>query len=437
MPKKIDSFHITEADSSLDSTLGNDRRHCVPILPPDDDQNRESITEYRYRLQGLARELLVHHDPRLKNCLRTTAPFSGPIVEVRRNPDTGSAHYRNLELCNHPWTCPVCAARISNHRRQELSAALAAAKLLNWQPVMVTYTLQHNYRDHLEPLLRGLLEALRLFKSGRAYQEIKAEYGLQGGIRVLEPTYGENGWHPHVHELLFLDLGDTKLTPAMAAGLRKWIVDRWVGCLRKFNLDASYAHGVDVRTADSAIADYIAKHGREPREKTAGVEHEITGAANKRARHDALTPFQLLEAYEYGSKRAGRLFVEYAETMSGRHQIAWSKGLRAALALPEELIDSEIPGFEEESTTFTAVEIDQANFSKLAMYELRGTLLVLVAAGEFLLLEQLFTRYGIKATIRTSAPEVAPPAAPAPRAPPVPVPVQVELIKSDKTYGRG
>jgi len=425
------------ANSSLDSALGNDRRHCVPILPPIDDQNRESSTEYRYRIQGLARELLVHHDPRLQRCLRVTAPFSGPIVEVRRNPDTSTSHYKNLELCSHVWNCPCCAARISTHRRDELSKALAAAKLRGWQPVLVTYTLQHNCRDAFTDLIRGLLEALRLFKSGRAYQEIKAEYGLQGGIRTLEILYGENGWHPHIHELLFLDLGDTKFTPVMAAGLRQWIADRWIPCLRKFDLDASYAHSIDVRIADSAIAEYIAKHGRMPRERLDGVEQELAGAANKRGRHDSLTPFQLIEAYEYGDKRAGDLFREYAETMSGRHQMAWSPGLRAKLELPEEIADAEIPGFEEVESTYTAVEIDQANFSKLALYELRGTLLLLVAAGEWELLAELFTRYGIKATIHTSAPEVAPAPAP-PRAPPAAgAPVQQELMKSEKTYGKG
>lgn len=386
--------------SEGNSLLGSDRKIRVPKLPGDEQRIIESPSENRYRLQGLAREILGDKDKRLKECLRVQRP-GAEHVEIRRDPDKATSHFRNLILCNRVWTCPVCSARISNQRREELTQALAAAKLLGLHPVLVTYTLRHDGRDELQPLLSGLLDALRDFKSGRAYQDIKVEYDIVGGIRALEMTYGENGWHPHVHELLFLK---QNLSPMALGGLRKWLVDRWVESLRKLEFDASYAHGIDVRNADSKIAAYVAKFGREPREMDWDVEHEIANAASKKAHGDGLTPFQLLECYDIGDKRAQRLFIEYADAMQKRHQLQWSAGLRKLLVMPEAIEDEQLPLIEDTPAAYTAVEIDRENWNRVLLHDLRGALLWLVAVGDWTTLRALLRKYQIHADVQTEPP---------------------------------
>lgn len=396
----LNSGGISEGKQSL----GIDRKIRVPILPDDDDKPIESHTEYRYRLQVLAREIVGDRDQRLYHCLRRPAPGAA-FVEVRRTPEQGSAHYCNLEVCSRVWTCPCCAGRISNERRKELSDALAAAKLKGYFPILVTYTLRHDWRDNLSDLLNGLKASLRKFKSGRAYQDIKSEYSVLGGIRALENTYGENGWHPHIHELMFLE---KPISGMELSGLQKWLADRWIESLRSLDFDASYAHGIDVRTADSDIADYIAKWGREPKEQTWGVEHEIAAAPAKRAHRDGLTPFQLLECYGGGDERAGKLFDEYAHALAKSHQLEWSRGLHALLTLPEPLADDQLPLFEETETTYTAVEIGTHAWSQVVKFGLRGPLLWLVAMGDWTTLEALLKNYGISATIWREPPADAP-----------------------------
>lgn len=381
--------------------LGNDRKIRVPKLPDEASRSIESTTEYRYRLQSLARNIIWHKDMRLFYCLRRPAPGCSHVV-VQRDTEKHTAGYRNLELCNRVWTCPVCAARIANERRRELSDALAAAKIAGYMPVLVTYTVRHDGRDRLGALLDGLQASLRAFKSGRAWQDIKREYGVLGGVRALEVTFGEYGWHPHIHELMFLD---EQHAPRIVAGLRQWLAERWRAMLEKQGYDASWEHGIDVRTADSQIADYIAKYGHEPREHEFGVEHEVAYGNSKKAHRDGLTAFQLLEAYGNGDQQARELFEEYAGEMDGRRQLVWSAGLRALLALPEPVEDEQLPGFEETPATYTAVEFTQENWYEVIAAGLRGVVLFLVAAGDWTTLDLLFKRHEIEAVVHREPPE--------------------------------
>lgn len=80
----------------------------------------------RYYLQNLAADLLP--DERVSECLRAVAP-SADQVDLFHNPARSSARYANLIVCSRVWTCPVCAARITEERRRELTLAAAAADL--------------------------------------------------------------------------------------------------------------------------------------------------------------------------------------------------------------------------------------------------------------------------------------------------------------------
>lgn len=377
---------------ATESTLGTDRKIGVPKLPDADHQIIETPSENRYRLQDVARRIVGSHDERLQRCLRCKLP-TAEAVEVRRNPTDNTAHYRGLEVCSRVWTCPVCSARITNQRREELSKALAAAKLKGYFPVLITYTLRHTQRDRLEHVLDGLLDAMRCFKSGRGYQDIKFEYSILGMIKALETTFGENGWHPHAHELLILEkpLSDQEIT-----GLRKWYTDRWITSLRKLGFDASYAHGLDVRTANSDIADYIAKYGREPERMTWQVEHEIAKAPAKSAHRDGLTPFQLLEAYDCGDDRAGRLFLEYATIIAKKRQLVWSAGLRELLQLPPELADEQLPLEEETADVETVLTFTPDQWGRICWAGIRGDVLTHAAALDWTGLRALFRRFEVR-----------------------------------------
>lgn len=383
------------------SPLGTDRKIGVPMPKIPEAPENESPTEYRFRLQKWARSCYGNHDKRLEACCISPLP-RGWGVDVVRNPQTGTAHFVGLEQCSRVWTCPVCAMRITNQRRKELSFALAAAKLRGWTPVLVTYTLSHHYSDPLAHTLDALQRSLRGFKSGRAWQDIKHEYGVQGGIKTLEPTFGENGWHPHVHELMFLDVPPDRLN---IPGFKNWLADRWLAMLAKNGFSASLAHGLDVRTADSDIVDYIAKWGHQPRELKWGAEHEIAAAPVKKAHRDGLTPFQLLEAVSGGDARARVLFQEYARCMDGKRQLVWSPGLRKLLEMPEELLDEQLPLFEAEQESYTILELSKDEWKRCCIYELQPKLLLLAGEGDIDGIADLLAARDIRGELHEQPPD--------------------------------
>jgi hypothetical protein len=161
-------------------------------------------------------------------------------------------------------------------------------------------------------------------------------HGITGSVRALEVTHGDNGWHPHVHELLFIaaatDLG------RLEGDLRA----RWDGVLATAGMRDVNEHGIDVRDSDEAVADYVAKFGREPGWTD---EHEVAKAVSKRGRAGSRSPMGLLEDYCLGDTAAGRLFTQYARVFKARRQLVWSFGLRALL-LPdvEETADEDVVG---------------------------------------------------------------------------------------------
>lgn len=413
-------------ESPTDVPLGSDyKTHVRNSLPPPEKYASESPADYRFRLLRLAQRVQGIHDDRLNRCHQQLAPNTA-TVEIRHNPTSNTAHFRGLFVCNRGWTCPACAQRISNARREELTAAFVAAKKLGFGVVLVTYTVRHDERQALAPLWDALTAALGLFKSGRAWQDIKAEYGIVGTIRALETLYGDNGWHPHVHELIFTKQA---INSAGVAGLKSWLSDRWLVKLKLMGLSASVERGIDVRTADSDIAAYIAKWGHEPKEQTWGADHEMAKLASKKSHSKGLTPFQLLECFGEGSKRAAALFQEYAAAMASRLRLRWSTGLRALLALPDEQPDEQLELIEQ-PVTYTAVEFTALEWKKVCAYEIHSMVLDLVSVGAFPALRQVLGRRGIHPIYHN--PPVLMPAAPAA---PTSVPSSAERLEQANMPG--
>lgn len=389
------AISLPASQTQPNSSLGNDRkiRVRIPEVPASPDD--ESPNEYRFRLQKAARSVYGNYDSRLAGCCIRPLPTAA-AVEVVRNPETNSAHFRGLEQCSRVWTCPVCAQRITNERRKELAFALAAAKKKGWTAILVTYTLRHSGQDFFAALLMALQAAVRDFKSGRAYQDIKREYGIQGGIKALETTYGEYGWHPHVHEIIFLDVPAANVN---IHGLKKWLADRWLAMLDKQGRSATFEHGLDVRTADSDIAEYIAKWGHEPKEMSWGAESEVAGAPNKKAHRDGLTPFQILEAAGAGDISARLLFREYAQVMEGKRQLVWSPGLRALLEMPDDLPDEQLPLFDATPESYTIITISPEEWKRCCIYELQSKILSFAGIGAVTALREVLARREIRAQI--------------------------------------
>ena len=106
----------------------------------------------------------------------------------------------------------------------------------------------------------------------KAGKRLIETYGIVGRIRAFEVTYGENGFHPHFHILLFTERFLNHL-PC----LKRFIAFGSIVVSLKGLGEPSLKHGVRVDVADEAIGDYVAKWGLDSEMTKGHVKRSKTG----------------------------------------------------------------------------------------------------------------------------------------------------------------
>jgi len=304
----------------------------------------------RYCRQSASRKLLPKK--RVAKCLRARI---SKTVKVMRSKAHGKCHFADLMTCSSVWDCPVCAGKISERRRQELTRAVTQHKGFGGSVYLITFTYSHKKHDDLKELLKKQSKAMIWFYQHRTYKELAKRYQKQGRVRALEVNHGVNGWHPHIHELWFLDLHLSDLET-----LKLEIFNLWVKACSRYDLgEPSWKHGVDVRGGGDA-ANYVAKFGLEDKNKKSWtIETEITKASSKKARNGSRSAFELLDDYIEGDKQAGALFVQYSQAFHRKKQLTWSKGLKAVYDL-DTLTDEELANkVDDDCELLSKIDIDE------------------------------------------------------------------------------
>lgn len=298
--------------------------------PVSDLSERRRLEEnrQRWRLQRAAQGLL--QADRVSMCQRGVAAGA---VGVQRDAETGCTHFSGIVTCGSVWHCPICADKITGERRRELQDAIAAWLGQGGAVYLLTFTFRHDLSLPLQDGLDRMQEAQRKMKGRRAYKAIMDAAGAVGSIKALEVTYGENGWHPHVH-MLVLGKPDRLDDLQGVRGI-------WADVVFKCGLGRVNEHGFDVRGGDYA-AEYVAKYGKEPSAVSRAAlnswwttSHELTRGHMKAGQRMAgATPFTLLRWFlDNGDTHAGALFAEYAGIFKGRRQLFYSPGLKEKLDL--------------------------------------------------------------------------------------------------------
>jgi len=282
---------------------------------------------------------------RVRECGRWVA-WGMSNVQVRLG-DAGWS-FGHIHRCGSPWTCPTCSHQISLQRGSEVAHAVQwwRTKDMSAQAdvVLVSLTVRHHAGDNLRILRQGLSKAWRTVEQSRLWRKMRAECGLSHHIRCQEVTWGENGWHPHLHILLFCR------HPELALTWHERLMLRWRQEIKRSLGDKcipSKAKALDMRACDDET--YISRMGL-----------EVGSPGCKHAQEGHMTAMQLAKelAQSKGPTRArfGALWGEYAKAMHGAHQLQWSQGLRKALGVadsdgsivarpehPERLVLAEIP----------------------------------------------------------------------------------------------
>lgn len=278
----------------------------------------------------------------------------------------GVAGFAGLVTCGSVWACPVCAAKILARRALEIGTAVAAATAEGTPVAFATFTMRHHKGQALAELWDALGFAWsKRTVNGKYWQAARTEFGVLGYVRVVEVTHGRNGWHVHVHALIFGE----GLTTGNIDRLCRPMWERWSRGLQAKGLDAplpigSEWHVLDGDLTGTAIGEYLAKG----MEAAGSIGAELTQTQSKIARavNSTYTTWQLLEDGPVNGEVAGlRAWWEWEQASKGRRQIAWSQGLRERFGVGRELADEEIAAEELGSADDTLVWITRRGWAEM------------------------------------------------------------------------
>lgn len=297
-------------------------RICVKSV---DQPARQETRHAAYKAKNTAANILWKQADKLADLGKRIShcryvPY-GDLVTLEKASDR--AGFTGLRSCNSVWCCPLCSARISAGRRDELNALLSGARSAGLAVVMLTLTASHKRGMNLPGWLESFKGAKKTFRQRREWRALKPVF--VGSVTATEVTHSDgNGFHPHFHELLVFDL------PAAAAlaaieGLRS----AWLASLAGQGLTGN-EHAFQVQPA-SAAGEYVGKFGAAEELALSHVK-QGRGAASR-------SPWQLLrDAGDCDNPRAARdamIWAEYAGAFRGRRQLVWSPGLKARFGISD------------------------------------------------------------------------------------------------------
>lgn len=359
--------------------LGN-RASIVSTTTP--NSGRSDAVIKRFWLQTISRE--INPELRVAKCQRI--PHGG-VVSILHHPRFMRASYGGLQICGSVHVCPVCATKIAERRKEELTAALA-----HWagDVLMATFTLQHSADDRLADIAGALNGAYRLLRNGKMWQLFVSRSGLVGSITAREYTYGAAGWHPHLHALFFVN----NLSASELSTLRSWLRERWSAAVCKYGRYAGYSVGCDVRRANDAgeLVDYALKSA-----SSWTAQAEMTKSNQKQGRKGGRSPQQLLDDAGRGDDQAAGLFREYSLYTYRKNALVWTPGLRALL-LPdeeEELTDEQVATRQDEDARLLIV-LTGAQWCVILGNDVRAELLLEAAAGDVDRVRAFVAQFGIE-----------------------------------------
>lgn len=376
-PQKTPSLGINTKYDSTPGFAGFDADGVLHEVPGKFDPVANRLE--RFCLQASARSALRGSAVgRIQKCLMI--PFKHVSdIDVFKSKKHGTCNYSGLITCGSVWSCPVCAAKISERRRNEVKKALESHLAAGGFVYMLTLTTPHYLGDDLKTILATQAKALRQFWCHRNGVKLSKDAGIIGQIRALEVTHGRNreinnGWHPHYHILLFV--AHALNLAAYKAQFHK----RWVdSCVKVGIKPPSLKHGVRLDGGQKA-AFYLAKMGLDTETKKSwGFDQEITKGHVKKAL-DGETPFDLLRAYFTDKdKQAAALFREFSESFKGKRQLHWSHGLKAKFGISD-FSDDELSA-QQEDDAFLLGQLSIDDWRLIVKHKLRGDVLELARQG--------------------------------------------------------
>ena len=317
-------------------SLGNYKGVCWPTSRRKRPSKPYKIS--RFKLQRFARENC--NNGGLKICMWKIAFGSGAVSVKGQRSETiegtfDKTRLGNLSVCG-SHICPVCGPRIAQRRRLEVEQTVEWGKGQGLIPVMLTLTTRHGPTDRLDILIQKQRKALRKWKQHRTYQSAKKQ--IPHIISAFEETHGTNGWHPHIHLLMFIKADTDAKALRLIASLRK----AWTASAKSEGLEsgrAGFKATIESEETAKKAAKYLTKEW--------GIAEEMTLSFAKKAKDKSRTPVQLLADAYNGDSQALALWQVWANAVKGKSVLRFSPGLKDLVGIGEKT-DEEIAEVEEQ-----------------------------------------------------------------------------------------
>lgn len=373
----------------------------------------DSINEariIRFNLQDAAKDILysfhgsdvpinskgyqVHH--RTCTCSRFR---TGSTTQIVKSKTTNKAFFAGLMSCANSRTCPICSAKISERKANEMRTAFNIGRAEKLSISLFTLTAPHHSGDKIDELVPKISLALQHFWRGATAQRFKSRFGIIGNIRSFEIRHGDNGWHPHFHIIIF-SKNDLPMTNRDSKGRinkeqsQAWndLLARWQKCCVRAGLSAPNKYGMDIQNGAHA-GEYISKFGSDDeilktksgKSISWDMADEMTKGNTKTGRKGSSSPWDLLALSVDGEtkeiKQANKLlFLFYARAMQGVNLIRWSRGLRNYFDLGAQATDEEILQQEEDKADLLC-HIQPYEWEYIIKNKLRALVLQLAENG--------------------------------------------------------
>lgn len=327
-----------------------------------------------------------------------------PSVAFVRTP-AGRSRVAGLMACGSVHECPTCRDRIASVRAREIQTATNTHRDRGGVVIMATLNVRHRWgmtaglirevprvfgamrkdrrwREWWQALELGRVEVrTRKVRRRLGAQTTRETYGevapgieleedsrgrlcevrtveyrhvCMDYVRAAEQTHGENGWHPHLHVLVFLERAPNSMRAL--ARIRGELAEMWGDTVAR-ELGESHRpsrrRGVHLKVCKGDIGDYLSKLGL-----------EIASDLDKRS-SGGRTPLELLEDSSTGDLEARALWRQYTSAVLGMRQLTWSRGTRKNLALPEELDDEEVARERDDASDERVLELPTKTWAKV------------------------------------------------------------------------
>lgn len=350
----------------------------------------------RYARRGLLWDLSSLE--RLRKCGRVSV-MPGGSVAVRLRGDV--AGFAGLATCGSVWADPVCNAKVMARRAVEIGAAVALWQAAGHSVAFATFTMRHHKGQSLAALWDALSSAWNRVTGGSQWVKDLVRFDVAGFLRMVEVTHGRNGWHVHVHALLFLEGSPS---PEAVAQLHERMVGRWARRLVALGLARPFSIGQECHLLQDAADEHLAAYFTKTTDSAHRIGLEVTQTQSKTARDRNKTrpTWALLDDVEaLGLATSLDLWHEWERGSKNRKQMTWSKGLRDRLGLLREASDEDIATEEHGSAEDDLVLIDSEGWARLRANPADlADLLTVTEGGGLTALRSFLNRRQITYTVR-------------------------------------